>query len=169
MSDNIDTLINAYTTADADSRIAIIETLSDSTDERVSSLFLTTLSDKSEDDFVRVEVLKNVPFHNYTLDNYQRFCTAICTLLRDNEEDDIVRQFAALALRSFVEGQGVLELLERIVRTSLEEISVRHNALSSIERNVNIPSCQLSLKRLVDVPDLGRSAERTLKRISRSS
>ncbi len=169
MKDHIDALLGEYTTSDAGRWSTIIETLSDSTDERVHSLFLNTLCDKSEEDFVRVKVLKAVPFQDYTFDFRKRFCDAICTVLNDNGDDVLVRQYAALAMRSFVSVDGVLDLLESLVCNNQEDIDVRHNALSSIERNVKRPDCQSSLRRLVAVPELGRSADRTLQRVSKSS
>lgn len=169
MSDTITMLLDEYTTSDADRRSTIIETLADSTDERVHCLFFTILTDKSEEDFVRVEVLKSVPFQDYTNEARRRFCNAICMILNDKNDDELVRQFAALAMRRFIDVDGVLELLEHIVTSEDEDLSIRYNALDAIERNATSPLCQSSLKRLVSVPVLGRSAARTLQRLPNST
>jgi len=113
--------------------------------------------------------LKAVPFQDYTFDFRKGFSDAICTVLNDNGDDILVRQYAALAMRSFIGVNGVIDLLESFVCNEQEDIDVRYNALSSIERNVKRLDCQSSLRRLVAVPELGRSADRTLQRVSKSS
>ncbi|MFO0885062.1 MAG: hypothetical protein U0894_12885 [Pirellulales bacterium] len=169
MKDSIDALLGEYTTSESDRRSTIIETLSDSAEERVHSLFLNALCDKSEECCVRVAVLKAVPFQDYTFDFRKRFSDTISTILNDNGDDVLVRQYAALAMRTFVGVDGVLDLLESLVCNSQEDIDVRHNALSSIERNVKRSECQSALRRLVAIPELGPSADRTLQQVSKSS
>jgi len=166
MEGDIDTLVNDFANSDAGRRSTIIETLQDSSDARVLSLFVKVLQNKSEADFVRVEVLKGLPFRNDCVQTKQRFCDVVCGILNDREDEELVRQYAALAMRYFVELQGVLGLLEGIVRDPDEESSVRYNALSSIERNADCSECQSALRRLVSVPLLGKSAKRTLERLS---
>ncbi len=164
MDDHIDTLIKGYATCDSGRRSTIIETLSESSDPRVISLFLEIVRNPKEADYVRVEVLKGISFRDDSVETKQRFCEVLCDILDHSEEDELVRQYAALAMRCFVEFEGVLGLLEEVVRDPDEEISVRHNALSAIERNAEMADCQASLKRLVSVPVLGNSAARTLER-----
>jgi hypothetical protein len=165
MDDHIDTLIKGYATSDSGRRSTIIETLSDSSDPRVISLFVKTVRNPKEADYVRVEVLKGIAFRDDSVETKQRFCDVLCDILDNSEEDELVRQYAALAIRCFVKCEGILGLLEEIVRNPDEEISVRHNALSSIERNAEMTDCLARLKRLVSVPVIGKSAARTLERV----
>jgi hypothetical protein len=164
--DEIETALVAFDSSETD-KIAVIESLADSLDERVVARFLKTLLDKTEEELVRVEVLKSLPFRKDSPVNRIRFGEATMQILQG--DDDLVRQYAAKTMRRFIACDGAIELLERIIRNESDDIDVRHNALSAIEANASSQNCRETLVRLLQIPVLGKSAERTLQRISQSS
>ena len=149
-------------------KCAVIEDLADSLDERVVIFFLERLLDSTENDLVRIRILKALDFRNDIPTNRLRFGVATMQVLQ-SDDDDLVRQYAAISMRRFVACDGAIELMEKIIRNESDDIDVRHNALSAIEANGSSPSCREALGRLVQIPQLGKSAERTLQRISQSS
>ncbi|MCY2968317.1 MAG: hypothetical protein NT069_32585 [Planctomycetota bacterium] len=159
----VDQLLVEYPNANSERRCALIESLGESIDERVVLLFVSDLSDKSQDELVRVEILKALPFRNDNPEAWRQFGVIVSQLLI-GPDDLLVRQYAACAMRAFIELDGVVRLLTEVIRDELEDSSVRHNALSSLERNVFRPPCRAALEGLVDIPGLGQSALRTLKR-----
>jgi HEAT repeat protein len=165
--DEIETALMAFDSGTTD-KCSVVELLADSLDERVVALFLKAMLDESGEDLVRVEILKSLPFRNDSPTNRNRFGEAAMQILR-SDEDELVRQYAAKSMRRFVSCDGAVELLERIIRNESDDIDVRHNALSAIEANASSPHCRETLGRLVQIPVLGKSAERTLQRISQSS
>jgi len=165
--DKIETALVALDSNEND-KGTIVESLADSLDERVVERFLKALLDKTEEDLARIEILKSLIFRNDSSTNRVRFGTATMQVLQ-GDDDYLVRQYAAKSMRRFVACDGAVELLERIIRNESEDIDVRHNALSAIEANASSPNCRDVLGRLVHVPVLGESAERTLQRISKSS
>ena len=164
--DEIETALVAFDSNETD-KSSIVEVLADCLDERVVARFLKKLLDKTEEDLVRIEVLKSLPFRKDTPVNQLRFGEATMQILKG--DDNLVRQYAAKTMRFFIACDGAIELLERIIRNESDDIEVRHNALSAIEANASSQNCQETLSRLLQIPVLGKSAERTLQRISQSS
>jgi hypothetical protein len=160
--EEIDTLLLELQSNDTD-RCAIIEFLADSLDSRVVPLFLRLLLDRSEDELVRVEILKALVVRRDNDVDRSCLSSAVCSIL-ERDDDTLVRQFAAKAMSRFVEVNGALQLLESLITDVAEDIDVRHNALAAIEANASQKICQDALQRLVSVPELGRSAARILQR-----
>lgn len=165
--DDVETALMAFGSGKTD-KCNVVEDLADSLDERVIVFFLERLLDNTEDDLVRIRILKALDFRNDSPQNRVRFGEATMQVLR-SDDDELVRQFAAISMRRFVACDGALELLERIIRDEADDVDVRHNALSAIEANASSPNCRETLGRLLQIPVFGKSAERTLQRISQSS
>lgn len=158
-----ETLLTVYDSENAD-RIAIIKQLEESKDERVVILFDSILQNRSEDDLVRIEILKGLFLRRDILESRVRFAGTIRSIL-SSEDEDLVRQFAAKAMRSYIDLDGAVDLLERLVKSENEDIAVRYSALAAIEANSSLASCQDALRRLIYIPELGRSAQRTLQKL----
>jgi len=161
--DDIEQLLQDFRSDEAD-RCWIVSQLEEVSDERVVALFMATLGDFNEDEDVRIEILKSLVVRSDSVDNHTRMGEAVLNVLR-NDGDDLIRQYAARALRSYPEVEGVLHCLESIVRSESEDIDIRHNALTAIETNRSLASYRESLQGLVNVPELGRSAQRALDSI----
>lgn len=160
MTEDIDKLLDKFHEESSD-RLEILMQLGNSNDERVISQYIATLEDFSEDDLVRIEILKSLELRSDAAPVHSRFGKVVQHVL-ENDDDDLVRQYAAMALGNYISVRGTLAMLESIVANESEDIDVRHNALSSIEMNKSHAFCRAALQRLTQVPELGRSAQRTL-------
>ncbi|MBN1911631.1 MAG: HEAT repeat domain-containing protein [Pirellulales bacterium] len=158
--ENLDQLLRDFRSDEAD-RCWVVSQLEEVPDERVVSLFVATLEDADEDEDVRIEILKSLVMRKDSAENHTRMGEAVLNVLRNND-DDLIRSYAAKALRSYPEVEGVLDCLESIVSSESEDIDLRHNALTAIETNRSLASYHGSLQRLVNVPELGQSAQRAL-------
>lgn len=160
---SVEELLNDLESTDDDRR-AIVENLADSSDERVLATWLKLLLNKSEEDIVRVEILKTLAFRRDDYPLRVQFSDALRELL-EHEDDILVRQYAALAIRRFITNEGgLLDIAERVVANLDDDVDVRYNALDSIERNSELPICRQALERLSAVPDrLGNSAADALQ------
>jgi hypothetical protein len=161
--EDIDQLLQEFGSDEAD-RCWIVSQLEEVPDERVVSLFMATLEDFDEDEDVRIEILKSLVMRKDSAESHTRMGEAVLNVVR-NDDDDLIRQYAAKALRSYPDVAGVLDCLESIVSSESEDIDVRHNALTAIESNRSMASYREALQRLVNVPELGRSAQRALDSI----
>jgi len=159
MSD-IDQLLQAFDDPSED-RCWVVIQLQECTDRRVASLFLNSLANSSEDEGVKIEILKSLVMRSDPDDIRQAFAVRIINMLQ-SDPSDLVRQYSANALQHFPDINGVLGCLEGIVEDESEDLDVRHNALASIERNRDSKPFSEALHRLVVVPDLGRYAKRAV-------
>ncbi len=162
--DKIENLLSAFHSGG--DKFAVLGQIEDLVDERATAFLVGVLRDTSEDELVRVEILKLLPHRKDRKASENHFGDAVMLILRNNADDELVRQYAAIAMRRFVECDGAIELLENVVRDESENFDVRYNALSAIEDNALLQPCRNALSRLTSVPELGRSAERTLRRFS---
>ncbi len=158
--ENVDQLLQSFRNEEAD-RCWIISQLEEVSDERVVSLFVNSLQDPEEDEGVRIEILKSLVMRRDRTDSHIRLAKAVLNVLQ-KDDSDVVRQHAANALYLFADVDGVLDCLESLVKSESEDIDVRHNALAAIASNRSLRDYRASLQRLVDVPELGRYAQRAL-------
>lgn len=161
--EDIDQLLKDFHSDKAD-RCWIVSQLEEVQDERVVSLFAATLEDFDEEEVVRIEILKSLVMRKDSAESHTRMGECVLNVMQ-NDDDDLIRQHAAKALRLYPEVKGVLDYLETIISCESEDIDVRHNALTAIESNRSLVSYRESLQRLVNVPELGRSAQRALNSV----
>ena len=135
-------------------------------DDEVVSLFVNAVTDWNELETVRIEILKALPLRSDTAPNRERLGTAALTVLLKDPES-LVRSYAAMALRHYIDLDGVLASLVVVVRDECDDIDVRYNALDAIESNTDSAACVQALRKLVDVPKLGESAQRVLNQLGR--
>ncbi|MEW4564359.1 hypothetical protein AB1K70_17605 [Bremerella sp. JC770] len=156
----IDRLIHEFTDANAD-RCWIVSQLEESGDQRVLSLFLRTLADFKEEDVLRIEIMKSFVMRDDPAPNHTRIANTVVDVVT-NDPDELVRQHAANALKGYTDVDGVLAVLESLVKNESEDIDVRHNALAAISTNAANEGCRAALLRLASVSELGRYAQRRL-------
>jgi len=157
---SIDELLQEFTRETAD-RCWIATVLADSSDDRVVALLIDLLLSAEEDDLLRITVLKHLVLREDSDQLHQRFGSAVIRVLQ-RDTDDLVRQHAASALGGYVNVEGVLDTLESFVRNESQDIDVRYNCLGAIQSNWRLSKCREALQRLVDVRELGKSAQQTL-------
>jgi hypothetical protein len=103
--------------------------------EEVRAFFHKILISQQEYDLARVEVLKIVHiFGDQLLQGQwkQQFADVIANILNDSEDDYLVRQYAAIALRSVLDVDSAFVAASQVLRDTEEDIDVRHNALGAI-------------------------------------
>lgn len=157
---DLDQLIREFRSSDAD-RCWIVAQLQEVPDEPVVSLLVNTLENPDEDDDVRIEILRSLVVRRDSTESNTRMGRAVLSVLR-SDNDVLIRQFAANALRFYPEVEGVVDCLESLVLSEVEDIDVRHNALTAIASNRAIGLYRETLRRLTAVPELGRHAQRAL-------
>ena len=158
---DINRLVAEFSSKETD-RIWIVSQLEESVDARVVHAFVSALLDKTDDPSVRVEILKSLVMRRNSVEGRELFRCAVVDVLLDRDDDVVVRQYAASAMRYYVGEMDVLSKLEFTVADETDETDVRFNALSAIEHNARRSDCREALGRLVRVPNLGESARHTL-------
>ena len=110
----------------------LIQISDESDDEHVLPFFLEVLSDAQEYDLARIEILQilfyKVPASN---DEYNTVAKLLRRLAK-SDPDELIRSYAIMALESYIESEGSMELLEEIAMDKNEDENVRGNAQSII-------------------------------------
>lgn len=96
------------------------------------SFLLAVLRDPAEYDLARVEICKAIRATPLSEPGSAASCAdALMTALGDGQ-DDLVRQWAALAMAQVAHVPGACEALARSVADPAEDLEVRYNALASL-------------------------------------
>jgi HEAT repeat protein len=130
-------------------------------DPRVVPFLVALAADPDAYDLARIEAMKVLCL--WPPDEPLAAGRVMAAVLRD-DEDEMVRQYAAMSLGPYAADDAVLDALAAAVLGD-DDVDVRHNALSAVveagpdERTVAL------LSRLASADDtlLGRSAARTLR------
>lgn len=163
--DQVAELVERCRTEDDDTQVDLIVELEDHVaDERVLDLFVALIADTAAYDLSRIECVKILRLWppEQPADR-RRVGQTIATVLRD-DEDDLVRQYAAMALGPYAEDPAVFDTLTAILTPGAEDdIDLRHNALSSVAEAGHDERTGALLRQLTDDPELGTAAARTLR------
>lgn len=162
--DHIDVLLESFRSGHAD-KFEVVTSLADVMDARVDSFFLQRVLDSSEEDLVRIEILKAMALRESEPTDQIVAGSAVMKIL-SQEDDVLVRQHAAKAMRHFIASDGAVDLLEKVALDDREDEDVRHNAAASIEANAFRPDCRLAILRLMNIPMFRTSGERAIERLS---
>jgi hypothetical protein len=130
-------------------------------DPRVLSLFVAMIADPMTYDLARIECIKIL--HLWPPDSAagrQEVGRTVAAVLRD-DDDELVRQYAAMSLGPYAADAVVLAALADAVRDD-DDIDIRYNALTSIEEAGPNDRCIELLRQLADDPKLGTAATRRL-------
>jgi hypothetical protein len=141
-----------------DAQVDLILELEDHVaDPRVLDLFVSLIADA--DDLSRIECVKILRLWppERPADRV-RVGQVIAAALRD--EDDLVRQYAAMSLGPYATDPVVLEALATALAPEEEDLDVRHNALNSVREADRDEHTVALLRRLTDDPELGTAATR---------
>jgi hypothetical protein len=166
--DNVERLLELFrstpsTTDTAGSgKVKVVVALEDHLgDPRVLPFLVSVIADRPEYDLARIECIKILHlWPPATATGRQQVGRAIAAALQA-DDDDLVRQYAAMSLGPYVCEDGVFEALTTAVLLD-DDVEVRYNALAAIEeagpdtRNVEL------LRRLTGDLELGTAATRTL-------
>jgi hypothetical protein len=110
----------------------IIRKLERSDDPRVLPFMLSVLSDEKEYDLARIEVLKVFEIRRRGEPSEdQSIGRAVRQILAADPDDD-VRTYAAMAASNYMDVEGVLDEVEKIIFDEGEEINIRWNAFTAV-------------------------------------
>ena len=129
-------------------------------DPRVHALLIGLAADPAGHDLARIECMKilrlSAPSGPAV---WQQAGRAVASALR--EDDELVRQFAAMSLGPYAQDEVVFDALA-LAALHDEDVNVRYNAVAAIaeagpsDRNAGL------LRRLADDPEVGNAAARVL-------
>ncbi|HEX6352001.1 HEAT repeat domain-containing protein [Actinophytocola sp.] len=161
--DQVAELVERCRTEDEDAQVDLIVELEDHVaDPRVLDLLVSIIADAGAYDLSRIECVKILRLWppEQPADRV-RVGHVIAAALRD--EDDLVRQYAAMALGPYADDPIVLDALTTALAPDEDDVNVRHNALSSVMEAGRGEHTITLLRQLADDPELGTAATRTLR------
>jgi hypothetical protein len=120
---------------------------------RLEAFREVALSDE-ESDTAKVEALNGIKlFEAADPRQHDSVAKNLVRILEDKQQNDLVRSYAAMAMRSYIVDAACLTALERIVRNLHEDLDLRYNAFDSIESNLVNPECRYVYSNLRDVSE----------------
>jgi hypothetical protein len=128
-------------------------------DPRVAPFLIALAADPDAYDLARIEAMKVLRL--WPPDDPAAAGRAIAAVLR-GDEDEMVRQYAAMALGPYAADDTVLDAL-RAAALGDDDEDVRHNALAAVREAGPDDRTVALLRRLASDATLGRSATRTLR------
>ncbi|HMA35004.1 MAG TPA: hypothetical protein VKY74_11055 [Chloroflexia bacterium] len=127
------------------------------------SFFLDVISDITEYDLARVEILKLLPAHDYTHSDRLKITQTLIQIFFNKSDDHLVRQWAAIAIQHYMDTTSAIEAIRKIVLDSEEGVVLRHNAFWAL-RNLGPTNQSVEVMRLLVSDEEFRSpATRILK------
>ncbi len=164
-SDPVTDAIAAFRAAsndDEEAKVDAIASLEDVVDPRVVPFFLETLADPDTLDLARIEICEVLKLRSGMTRAERAAAAKTLSLVLLDDEDTEVRNYAAMALSSFLDFPEARSALERVLLDTAEHRNVRHNAVFAVERaGPSVENRKLLLKLEID-PELARTSRRIL-------
>ncbi|MEV6845478.1 HEAT repeat domain-containing protein [Actinoplanes sp. NPDC051411] len=157
-------LIELFRSApDDDVKVEVVEALEEHVADPEVIAFLTAVTaDPGEYDLARIECMKILRLWPPTAPTARvEAGRAIAAALR--EDDELVRQYAAMSLGPYLDDPPVLEALTGALLHD-DDLNVRHNALAAVAEAGPADHHADLLRRLAGDSELGRAAALTLDR-----
>jgi len=168
--DNVSRLINLFKSEDTFSlanidssgKPEIITELEDIDDERILPFFLEVLLNEQEYDLARIETLQVLKLRNCShQEEYDQIGQAIKQVLVNSTDQDI-RNYAAMAIASYIETEGAFDVIEGILLDEKEDINLRYNAFGVIEEIGLQDRSMEILKKLIQNPEFNQPSLRLI-------
>ena len=168
--DNVSRLINLFKSEDTFSlanidssgKPEIITELEDIDDERILPFFLEVLLNELEYDLARIETLQVLKLRNCShQEEYDQIGQAIKQVLVNSTDQDI-RNYAAMAIASYIETEGAFDVIEGILLDEKEDINLRYNAFGVIEEIGLQDRSMEILKKLIQNPEFNQPSLRLI-------
>jgi hypothetical protein len=168
--DNVSRLINLFKSEDTFSlanidssgKPEIVTELEGIDDERILPFFLEVLLNELEYDLARIETLQVLKLRNCShQEEYDQIGQAIKQVLVNSTDQDI-RNYAAMAIASYIETEGAFDVIEGILLDEKEDINLRYNAFGVIEEIGLQDRSMEILKKLIQNPELNKPSLRLL-------
>jgi hypothetical protein len=168
--DNVSRLINLFKSEDTFSlanidssgKPEIVTELEGIDDERILPFFLDVLLNELEYDLARIETLQVLRLRNCSdQEEYDQIGQAIKQVLVNSTDQDI-RNYAAMAIASYIETEGAFDVIEGILLDEKEDINLRYNAFGVIEEIGLQDRSMEILKKLIQNPEFNQPSLRLL-------
>jgi hypothetical protein len=168
--DNVSRLINLFKSEDTFSlanidssgKPEIVTELEDIDDERILPFFLEVLLNELEYDLARIETLQVLRLRNCSdQEEYDQIGQAIKQVLVNSTDQDI-RNYAAMAIASYIETEGAFDVIEGILLDEKEDINLRYNAFGVIEEIGLQDRSMEILKKLIQNPEFNQPSLRLI-------
>lgn len=168
--DNVSRLINLFKSEDTFSlanidssgKPEIVTELEGIDDERILPFFLEVLLNELEYDLARIETLQVLKLRNCShQEEYDQIGQAIKQVLVNSTDQDI-RNYAAMAIASYIETEGAFDVIEGILLDEKEDINLRYNAFGVIEEIGLQDRSMEILKKLIQNPEFNQPSLRLL-------
>lgn len=168
--DEVGVLIGRFEDEDTDSlpeidtskKVDIVRRLENLTDERVLPFFMRVLASQQEYDLARIEILRILEVRRARDAHEGELIGKLIQRMLSSDPDDDVRNYAAMAISSYMDVKGSLEVVEGIIFNVEEEINLRWNAFTAVERMGPTREGELMLHRLLKDDQFKGSAQRVL-------
>lgn len=130
------TFLKKFKTLDEDDKYDFIREIEyENTDEKWD-FFNEIIADESEYDLARIEAFKIIALYDIPKQTKDKIAQSLERVI-DNEEDYLIKNYAVMALKNFVEYPELVKLAIKILGTPNEDENLRHNALSAVEKLPN--------------------------------
>jgi hypothetical protein len=130
--------------------------------EQARHLLLASLQDTNEYDLARIAICRALQVFEAPSQAVAGQCAAALLAVLAPDDDTLVRQWSAQALRTYTQVPGVSAGLLEALGTPDEDVDVRHNALGSLWNAALEPADTACLRDLADDSELGISVQRML-------
>ena len=157
-----DSLIAQYYLPGVD-KLQLLRWLGLQRDSKAFGFLVDVALAENEADTTRIEALNGIELYK-GVGALERTSAGMGLLrILENEQDDLLRNYAAMALRNYIATPQCLQVLEEIVRNPNEELDLRYNAFDAIESNLADAECRLVFSNLLNVPEFQDHVLRRLR------
>ncbi len=131
------------------------------TDSAVVDAYVSIIAKATEWDLARIECLKILELWPPTDEQRRTRVGRVIAAALESDEDNLVRQYAAMTLAAYLDDDVVFTTLTRATLTD-DDPTVRLNAFASIEKRGKSERTIDLLHRLLDDPDVGGYSKQVL-------
>lgn len=169
MNDDVESVIDRYRalssagsgSEEVPEKIELLLLLEAQMDPR-AFLFLLGVAANDEYDLARIEAFKILGVMELRCDaDRERLARVAADVLRKDEDDD-VRDYAAMALANVMSVPEAMDAIESVVTDPAESRNLRHNAFFALERAEPTARATEVLQKLLTDEDLAVPADRVL-------
>lgn len=143
-------------------KMTIIRSLEERDTPEVLTFFLQTVANPQEYDLARMEILKILRLYKSDEQQRQNIAQVLVTIVKE-DQDDLVRSYAIMALRNYTGIEQVDDVVERVVTDEDEDEDLRFNAFSVLERIGPNERTRRLLQDLAEDEVLGSAVKRVRK------
>jgi hypothetical protein len=146
-------------------KISILQELEYLSDSESIPFMIETALNKTEYDLVRIEALKIIGVKKMKSKRlHNTAAAALNSILRDEYDDDDVRNYAAMATGHYLETDGVFEALIIILYDETADTNMRWSAFAEIERAWELAPkiCASVMRHMMNDSEFRESAVRVL-------